>query len=105
MKAGAAMLWARLRGKRDQGPAILRRTFEDLGPTYVKLGQLVASSQGLFPEAYCTEYPLRLIAEAVGAMEAEATVETMMHTIHAHPTLTEVLGEGFNAVYGLAINA
>jgi dihydrolipoamide dehydrogenase len=46
-----------------------------------------------------------LIAEAVAAMEAEATVETMMSTIHAHPTLYEALGEAFNAVYGLAINA
>jgi aarF domain-containing kinase len=55
-KALAAMLWARLRGRRDQAPAILRRSFEDLGPTYIKLGQLVASSQGLFPEAYCTEF-------------------------------------------------
>jgi dihydrolipoamide dehydrogenase len=46
-----------------------------------------------------------LIGEAVAAMEAEATVETMMQTIHAHPTLYEALGEAFNAVYGLAINA
>ena len=46
-----------------------------------------------------------LIAEAVAAMEAEATVETMMSTIHAHPTLYEALGEAFNSVYGLAINA
>ena len=46
-----------------------------------------------------------LISEAVVAMEAEATVETLMHTIHAHPTLYEAVGEGFNAVYGLAINA
>lgn len=46
-----------------------------------------------------------LVAEAVAAMEAEATVETMMHTIHAHPTLYEAVGEAFNAVYGLAINA
>ena len=46
-----------------------------------------------------------LIAEAVAAMEAEATVETMMHTIHAHPTLYEAMGEAFNAVYGLSINA
>jgi dihydrolipoamide dehydrogenase len=45
-----------------------------------------------------------LIAEAVTAMEAEATVDTMMHTIHAHPTLYEAVGEAFNAVYGLAIN-
>ncbi len=51
------------------------------------------------PHAY------ELIGEAVAAMEAEATVETMMATIHAHPTLYEAVGEAFNAVYGLAINA
>jgi dihydrolipoamide dehydrogenase len=51
------------------------------------------------PEAY------ELIAEAVAAMEAEATVEVMMQTIHAHPTLYEAVGEAFNAVYGLSINA
>jgi dihydrolipoamide dehydrogenase len=46
-----------------------------------------------------------LIAEAVAAMESEATVETMMNTIHAHPTMYEAVGEAFNAVYGMAINA
>jgi len=51
------------------------------------------------PEAF------ELISEAVTAMSAEATVETMMHTIHAHPTLYEAMGEAFNAVYGMAINA
>jgi dihydrolipoamide dehydrogenase len=51
------------------------------------------------PEGY------ELIAEAVAAMEAEATVDVMMQTIHAHPTLYEAVGEAFNAVYGLAINA
>jgi predicted unusual protein kinase regulating ubiquinone biosynthesis (AarF/ABC1/UbiB family) len=56
LKAGVRMLWARLRGKRDEAPAILRQAFEDLGPTYIKLGQLIASSQGLFPERYCAEF-------------------------------------------------
>ena len=51
------------------------------------------------PHAY------ELIGEAVAAMEAEATVDTLKHTIHAHPTLYEAVGEAFNAVYGLAINA
>ncbi|MEX2264092.1 MAG: dihydrolipoyl dehydrogenase [Bryobacteraceae bacterium] len=46
-----------------------------------------------------------LISEAVAAMEAEATVDTLIHTIHAHPTLYEAVGEAFNAVYGQAINA
>ena len=50
------------------------------------------------PEAF------ELISEAVTAMEAEATVETMMSTIHAHPTIYEAIGEAFNNVYGLAIN-
>jgi len=51
------------------------------------------------PHAY------ELIGEATAAMEAEATVDTMRHTIHAHPTLYEALGEAFHAVYGTAINA
>jgi dihydrolipoamide dehydrogenase len=51
------------------------------------------------PEAF------ELLGEAVTAMEAEATVEVMMQTIHAHPTLYEAMGEAFNAVYGLSINA
>jgi dihydrolipoamide dehydrogenase len=45
-----------------------------------------------------------LIAEAVAAMEAEATVDTLINTIHAHPTTYEALGEAFNNVYGQAIN-
>jgi dihydrolipoamide dehydrogenase len=49
-------------------------------------------------------YAYELIAECVAAMEAEATVDILRHTIHAHPTLYEAVGEAFNAVYGLAIN-
>jgi predicted unusual protein kinase regulating ubiquinone biosynthesis (AarF/ABC1/UbiB family) len=56
LRAGVAVLFARMRGRRDQAPAIVRHAFEDLGPTYIKLGQLIASSQGLFPERYCAEF-------------------------------------------------
>ena len=45
-----------------------------------------------------------LIAEAVVAMELEATLEELMFTIHAHPTLAEAMLDGFGAVEGLAIN-
>jgi len=45
-----------------------------------------------------------LIAEAVTAMELEATVEEMMFTIHAHPTLYESLLDGFASVEGMPIN-
>lgn len=46
-----------------------------------------------------------LIAEAVTALELEATVEDMMFTIHAHPTVSEGLLDAFSAVEGKAINA
>jgi len=45
-----------------------------------------------------------LIAEAVTAIELEATVEDLMWTIHAHPTLAEAMLDASNSVYGLAIN-
>ncbi len=45
-----------------------------------------------------------LIAEGVVAIELEATLEELMFTIHAHPTLAEAMLDGFGAVEGLAIN-
>jgi dihydrolipoamide dehydrogenase len=45
-----------------------------------------------------------LIAEAVTALELEATVEEMMFIIHAHPTLAEAMLDAFGSVEGLAIN-
>ena len=45
-----------------------------------------------------------LIAEAVTAMELEGTVEDLMWTVHAHPTLSEAMLDGFNSVEGMAIN-
>ena len=46
-----------------------------------------------------------IVAEAVTAIELEATVEEMMFTVHAHPTLSESLLDAFAAVEGMAINA
>jgi aarF domain-containing kinase len=46
----------RLRGERGIAPELLRHAFEDLGPTYLKLGQIIGSSLGLFPERYVTEF-------------------------------------------------
>lgn len=38
------------------GPQALRMAFERLGPIYVKLGQLIASGEALFPKAYSEEF-------------------------------------------------
>lgn len=46
-----------------------------------------------------------IIAEAVAVLELEGTVEEMMYTIHAHPTLAESLLDAYGAVQGMAINA
>ena len=45
-----------------------------------------------------------LIAESVTAMELEATIEELMFTIHAHPTLAESMLDGFASVEGMAVN-
>ncbi len=45
-----------------------------------------------------------LIAEAGAALNLEATVESITHTIHAHPTLSEAMLEAAHDVYGEAIH-
>ncbi|HEY6270884.1 MAG TPA: dihydrolipoyl dehydrogenase [Terriglobales bacterium] len=45
-----------------------------------------------------------LIAEAVAVMQLEGTVEDLMFTIHAHPTISEGMLDAFSAVEGKAIN-
>jgi dihydrolipoamide dehydrogenase len=46
-----------------------------------------------------------IIAEAVVAMDLEGTVEELMFTVHAHPTLAEAMLDAYGAVEGMAINA
>ncbi|HEY3446113.1 MAG TPA: dihydrolipoyl dehydrogenase [Myxococcales bacterium] len=50
--------------------------------------------------AHATE----LIAEACAALELEATAEELATTIHAHPTLSEAVGEAAHGVLGHTIN-
>ena len=46
-----------------------------------------------------------LVAEATLALRLESTVEELMRTIHAHPTMAEAVGEAAHAVHGSAIHA
>ncbi len=43
-------------GRIDPPEAILRKLFEKLGATYIKLGQFIASSPSVFPDEYVTEF-------------------------------------------------
>jgi dihydrolipoamide dehydrogenase len=45
-----------------------------------------------------------LVAEAVMALRMEVTVEELIRTIHAHPTMSEAVGEAAHAAHGAAIH-
>jgi dihydrolipoamide dehydrogenase len=45
-----------------------------------------------------------VIGESVAALQLEATIDDMMFTVHAHPTIWEAMSDAFAAVRGLAIH-
>jgi len=45
-----------------------------------------------------------IISESVAALQLEATVDDLMSTVHAHPTVWEAMSDAVAAVRGLAIN-
>jgi dihydrolipoamide dehydrogenase len=45
-----------------------------------------------------------LVAEAAVALRLESTVEEILRTIHAHPTMAEAVAEAAHAVHGAAIH-
>ena len=83
-----------LLGDREALPRHLRRTFESLGATYIKLGQFIASSPSLFPEEYVSEFqkcldrtpplPFHYIRETVEA-ELGAPLDTLYEWVDPKP--------------------
>ena len=57
-------------------PEKLRHILEELGPTYVKLGQIMSMRSDLLPESYCLEL-LKLHSEV-----QPMSFETVLDTIH-----------------------
>ncbi len=57
-------------------PLELRTTLEDLGPTYVKIGQIMSSRTDLLPESYCLELvKLRQNVQPLDPEIAKAVIE------------------------------
>ena len=57
-------------------PEELRTTLEDLGPTYVKIGQIMSSRLDLLPESYCKELEkLRQNVQELDPKLARAVIE------------------------------
>ncbi|EGD54894.1 ABC1 kinase family protein [Gordonia neofelifaecis] len=61
----------------------VRRTFEHLGPTYVKLGQLIASSPGVFGTTMADEFATLL--DQVRPADAEAVRRVFVEDLGAQP--------------------
>src|SRR3982751_1238456 len=58
---GLRKLVMKLGGQGDQyqkltRPILLRMWCEDMGPTFIKFGQIIASSAGMFPDPYVKEF-------------------------------------------------
>lgn len=58
---GLRRLWFAISGRSAKyqkltRPVVLRMLCEDLGPTFIKFGQIIASSAGMFPDAYVKEF-------------------------------------------------
>ena len=57
-------------------PTELRTTLEDLGPTYVKIGQIMSSRVDMLPESYCKELEkLRQNVQPLDPLVARAVIE------------------------------
>ena len=88
-------------------PVELRTTLEDLGPTYVKIGQIMSSRADLLPENYCKELeklrqnvkPLDpKIARAVIEEETGKTIDEIYSEFNDEPLGSASIGQ---AHYGV----
>ncbi len=88
-------------------PAELRTTLEDLGPTYVKIGQIMSSRGDLLPASYCKELEkLRQnvkeldpqIARAVIEQETGRKIEDIFQEFRDKPLGSASIGQAHYAV-------
>ncbi|MDB4955566.1 MAG: hypothetical protein JWO36_3135 [Myxococcales bacterium] len=90
-------LWFRLSGRGAKyqkltRPMLLRMFCEDLGPTFIKFGQIIASSSGMFPDAYVKEFQKVLdrvrpfpYEDVTRTLDKELGAEKAAHLIDIEP--------------------
>jgi len=76
------LLGALLGRRKLPPPQAVRKAIEELGLTYIKLGQVLAMQRGLLPEAYIDE--LALLHDRVPAMDV-ATVRAIVESELGEP--------------------
>ena len=96
LSIGTALLMWRLVERRRGNPASriglsrrLHRSFEALGPTYVKLGQVISSGDGIFPEELVTEF--KDLRDRVRPESFQTVRRTVEHDLGA--SLEEIFSE------------
>ncbi|MEJ7601842.1 MAG: AarF/UbiB family protein [Kofleriaceae bacterium] len=73
-------------------PMLLRMWCEDMGPTFIKFGQIIASSAGMFPDPYVKEFQKVLdrvkpfpFADVQRTLDEELGTEKAAHLIEVEP--------------------
>jgi len=73
-------------------PVLMRMFCEDLGPTFIKFGQIIASSAGMFPDAYVKEFQRVLdrvkpfpYADVKRTLDEELGAEKAAHLVDIEP--------------------
>jgi aarF domain-containing kinase len=73
-------------------PMLFRMWCEDMGPTFIKFGQIIASSAGMFPDAYVKEFQKVLdrvkpfpFADVQRTLEEELGGEKAAHLVDIEP--------------------
>lgn len=93
-------------GDQDVRPELLVSSFDELGTTFVKLGQLISTRPDVFPEAYCTAFatltdsgspvPFEEIA-AVVHQDLGSTVDELYAWFDRAPLATASIGQAHRA--------
>jgi predicted unusual protein kinase regulating ubiquinone biosynthesis (AarF/ABC1/UbiB family) len=73
-------------------PRLIRMFFEDMGPTFIKFGQIIASSAGMFPDHYVKEFQKVLdrvkpfpFEDVKRTLSAELGLEKAEHLVDIDP--------------------
>ncbi|MBX3162643.1 MAG: AarF/ABC1/UbiB kinase family protein [Deltaproteobacteria bacterium] len=73
-------------------PMLIRMWCEDMGPTFIKFGQIIASSAGMFPDPYVKEFQKVLdrvkpfaFADVQRTLEEELGTEKAAHLVDIQP--------------------